>query len=133
MNSFPTCNAVDLFCFLLDRLEVSRPSRYDIFHWRRRRWESSLLAVIVEDCVVLSQKGVLDHNLDTEEVGQDGEGGSNYRWECFPDILVRNFEVLLLVSQIRVCRDKTVRDIHLQPWPCPPPPWPERHSLDRIF
>src|SRR6266536_5522765 len=98
MNSFPTRNAVDLFRFLLNWLEVSRPSRYDVIHWRRRRRESSFLAVIVEDCVILSQKCVLNHNLDTEEVWQDGERGSNYRRECFPEILVRNFELLLLVS-----------------------------------
>lgn len=45
-------------------------------------------------CVILSEEGVLDEDLDPEQVREDGEGGGYYGWEDLSKTIVGSFECL---------------------------------------
>lgn len=61
---------------LLGGFEICSPSSYYVFHrwWRGRK--ANFIAVVVHYGVVLSEKGILNHDLDAENVREDGESSS---------------------------------------------------------
>ena len=68
-------NAVYGLNLLLNGFEVCSPSSYYIFHRWWWRWKADFFAVVVNYGVVLSEEGILDHDLDPQNVREDGEGG----------------------------------------------------------
>ena len=48
----------------------------------------------MEDCVILSEKGVLDQDLDTKYVGEDRECSGNYRRKSLSEMIISDFESL---------------------------------------
>jgi len=69
-------NAVYGLDLLLGGPEICCPSSYYIFHRWWRRWKADFLAVVVHYGVVLSEKGILNHDLNAENMREDGEGCS---------------------------------------------------------
>ena len=94
MDSPSSGNAIDGFHVFHSRLEISSPRCYHLLHGRRGGWEPHFLTVVVQYCVVLSEEGVLDQDLDPEQVREDGEGGGYYRGEDLSKTLIGSFECL---------------------------------------
>lgn len=94
MDSSASGETIDSFDLLLGRFEVSCPSRYHFFHRRRWRREPHLFAVGMHYGVVLSEQGILDHNLDAENVGEDREGCRNEGRERLSKVIICKLECL---------------------------------------
>jgi hypothetical protein len=75
LDHFSIDNAPQTLDFVLDGKEIGLPGLDHLLHRRAGGWELLLFAVVVEDGIVVSEQSVLNLDLCSQQMGQDGESG----------------------------------------------------------